>query len=398
MATTVYARVNRDTLRFIRETRRVSYEYIQRITKFTQERIQLWESGEEDKWPTINQAKALAKCYHIPFAGFYMERANINVKNIPALRNFRTFQSAVIDDTAVNLAIIDLLNARDFFIDSKKALNEPTVTFDMYIVGGDSVVGWAEEIRKFLGVTIEEQYRCRSPRQLFLLVRKRLEEKGIFVQGFTGVEPEVLRGVAIVDGLMPIIGINDNDRPPAKTFSMIHELVHIIKRTSSVCNDMTTTASGGSEEVFCNAVAGEFLVPSYIVKTEQAGKDDLDFDLEDVDKLAKRFSVSSEVIARRLLDCEICSDDWYRKTSAALTKRYNDSREESRELRKAGLSNGLPRNMTREAIDRTSTALCETLLHGYSEGYFDKADVSRAIGIGEKHIGKFVGEVLKWYL
>ena len=229
MATTVYARVNRDTLRFIRETRRVSYEYIQRITKFTQERIQLWESGEEDKWPTINQAKALAKCYHIPFPGFYMERANINVKNIPALRNFRTFQSAVIDDTAVNLAIIDLLNARDFFIDSKKALNEPTV---------------------------EEQYRCRSPRQLFLLVRKRLEEKGIFVQGFTGVEPEVLRGVAIVDEFMPIIGINDNDRPPAKTFSIIHELVHIIKRTSSVCNDMTTTASGGSEEVFCNAVAG----------------------------------------------------------------------------------------------------------------------------------------------
>ena len=54
--------------------------------------------------------------------------------------------------------------------------------------------------------------------------------------------------------------------------------------------------------------------------------------------------------------------------------------------------------MTREAIDRTSTALCKTLLHGYSEGYFDKADVSRAIGIGEKHIDKFVGEVLKWYL
>ena len=318
----VYAKVNRDTLRFIRETRRVSYEYIERITKFTRNRIQLWESGEEDKWPTINRAKELAKCYHIPFAGFYTESANINVKNIPVLRNFRTFQSPIKDDTAVNLAIIDLLNVRDFFVESKKALKEQIVAFDMYVVGGDSVVGWAEEIRKFLGITIEEQYKCRSTRQLFLLVRKRLEEKGVYVQGFTGVEPEVLRGVAIVDDLMPIIGINDNDRPPAKTFSMIHELVHIIKRTSSVCNNMATTSAGVAEEVFCNAVAGEFLVPSYIIKSEQAGKNDLNFDLEDVDRIAARFSVSSEVIARRLLDCGICSGNWYRKTRADLSKRF----------------------------------------------------------------------------
>ena len=95
MSAVVYARVNRDTLRFIRETRKVSYDYITRITKFSQERIQLWESGEDDKWPTINQAKALAKCYHIPFAGFYMESVNIKVKTILELRNSRTIQSAV---------------------------------------------------------------------------------------------------------------------------------------------------------------------------------------------------------------------------------------------------------------------------------------------------------------
>ncbi len=394
----VYAKVNRDTLRFIRETRRISYEYIERRTNLTRNRIQLWENGEEDKWPTINQAKELAKCYHIPFAGFYMDSANINVKNIPAFRNFRTFQLAVNDDTAVNLAIIDLLNARDFFIESKRALHEQIKMFDMYIGGEDSAYGWAKEIRKILGITLEQQYKSSSTRQLFLLIRRAMEERGIFVQGFTGVEPETLRGVALSDKPMPIIGINDNDRPPAKTFSMIHELVHIIKRMSSVCNDMMTTFAGASEEVFCNAVAGEFLVPSDIIKTDYAGKETSDFELEDIDRLARKFSVSSEVIARRLLDCGICSGDWYQRTYTALVKRFHDNREENRELRKNGLSKGIPRNMTMEAIDRTSAALSETLLHGYSEGYFDKADVSRAIGIGEKHIDKFVGEVLKWYL
>ena len=65
---------------------------------------------------------------------------------------------------------------------------------------------------------------------------------------------EMARALAIYVKEMPIIGINDEDRPPAKSFSMIHELVHIFKRESSLCNDMR---SARSEEVFCNAVAGE---------------------------------------------------------------------------------------------------------------------------------------------
>ena len=63
-----------------------------------------------------------------------------------------------------------------------------------------------------------------------------------------------------------------------------------------------------------------------------------------------------------------------------------------------GLSEGPRRNMSREAVDRTSTSLCDVLLKGYSEGIFDKADISAHIGIGQKHINKFVSEVMGWYL
>ena len=78
------------TLRFIREKKAISFDYVTRITKFKEEKIVLWEDNESDKFPTINQAKAIAKCYRVPFAGLYMNASDINVKHLPQMRNLRT--------------------------------------------------------------------------------------------------------------------------------------------------------------------------------------------------------------------------------------------------------------------------------------------------------------------
>lgn len=102
---------------------------------------------------------------------------------------------------------------------------------------------------------------------------------------------------------MPIIGINDEDRPPAKTFTIIHELVHLFKRESSLCNDMSSSASTLSEEVFCNAVAGELLVPKRALRIVlEHGHYFAPYSIDDIKRVADRFSVSREVIVRRLLE------------------------------------------------------------------------------------------------
>lgn len=393
----IKARVNKETLKYIRVQRQISFDYIYRTTKCSQDKIELWENSDEDEWPTINQAKLLAKCYHVPFAGFYMNREDINKKNIPDIRNMRQLLHPVNDESAVNLAILDLLYDRDFYTETKKEFKERIPKFDLYITG-NSVNSWAREIRSYLRLKIEKQYKIPSPRQLYLLIRDKIESKGIFVQCFKGVDLEIMRGLAIYDQEgIPIIGINDNDRSPAKLFTMLHELVHIIKRSASMCNEMYNSFTTAPEEVFCNAVAGEVLVPSDIIRTEFDGYDDSYFGLDKVDQLAKRFAVSSEVVARRLLDCKICPNSWYIVISKQLSDRYIHSKEASKLQRKLSGKNGIPRNMPREAVDRTSTDMCRVLVRGYSEGFFDRTDLSSHIGIKEKHIDTFVAEVLKWY-
>ena len=63
----IYARINKETMRCIREKKAVSFDYVTRMTKFPEAKVTQWEDEASGKFPTINQAKALAKCYRIPF-------------------------------------------------------------------------------------------------------------------------------------------------------------------------------------------------------------------------------------------------------------------------------------------------------------------------------------------
>lgn len=170
-------------------------------------------------------------------------------------------EDVVIQFSKQLIAIGDVLQERDFLIAESNDLGIPLIVFSSPSCPTDDPADWAKKIREHFSIDIKDQYKCSSSRQFYLYLRERLENKGIFVQCFTDVPVEIVRGFSIYEQELPIIGINDNDRPPAKSFSLIHELVHLIKRESSVCNVMYNATSSQSEEVFCNAVAGELLVP-----------------------------------------------------------------------------------------------------------------------------------------
>lgn len=391
-----YARINKDTLRFVREKKAVSFDYITRITKFSEEKVSLWEDPTSTKLPTINQAKAIAKCYRIPFAGLYMNSSDINVKHLPAMRNLRTLPDANVDNSALNLAIADILSARDLLLDSRLSLKEKTPPFTLSIrTTEDSVIQWAREIREGLRIVADDQYRCKSARQFYLYMRSKVEQAGVFVHCFTGIDADVVRGFAIYDEVMPVIGLNNDDRYPAKTFSIIHELVHLLKRSSAICNEMLSAFSTQSEEIFCNAVAGEVLVPKANLFKQLGSYTPDEIDLDIVESLAFKFSVSKEVICRRLLDCGKISQSKYSEISTLIKLNFENERETARKNRML-TGKGIPRNIPREAVDRNSTALCQTFYHGYREGLFDKQDISRYLGIKQGHIDKFMWEVSRW--
>ena len=56
----------------------------------------------------------------------------------------------------------------------------------------------------------------------------------------------------------------------------------------------------------------------------------------------------------------------------------------------------IPKNISREAVDRTSPSVSKILYHGFKEEVFSKQDIARHLGIAQKHINKYLSEVAKW--
>ncbi|RMN74615.1 hypothetical protein ALQ55_200010 [Pseudomonas savastanoi pv. savastanoi] len=77
-------------------------------------------------------------------------------------------------------------------------------------------------------------------------------------------EVSEFRGFAISNSLAPVVFINSSDAPTARLFTLMHELAHLWIGSSGVSD--AGTANGREEERFCNAVAGEFLVPEELFR------------------------------------------------------------------------------------------------------------------------------------
>ena len=176
----VYALINKDTLHSICEQKRITVEFLKKRTHFDAEKITLWITPSDKTLPTIRQAKKLANCMHIPFAGLYMNPEQIPMKKIPNIKNMRTIPNGEIDDSALNIAIIDVLLERDFLLESLVEMNEKTPHFSLTSPNSSKPEEWADSLRKQLNISLSEQFAYKSTRQFYQYLRIKAEESGVF--------------------------------------------------------------------------------------------------------------------------------------------------------------------------------------------------------------------------
>ncbi len=395
----MYATINKETLLHICTGKKVTNQFIVSRTGVKTEKLEKWLTPSDELLPTINQAKEIAACLHIPFAALYMNPQDISLMQIPSVKNLRTiYDEHALDSSSLNIALIDLLLEKDYLLSLNEELGITKKTHFVPIVPNstDPIV-WANAIRDYLGLEIEHQYKCQSARQFYLYLREKVEKQGVFVHCFADVPLEIARGVAIHDSELPVIGINEDDRAPAKSFSIIHELVHLYKRESSMCNAMYNNSTVYQEEIFCNSVAGELLVPRKaleIILTNAHYR--VPYDGQDIKKIADKFSVSRDVIIRRLLDIGQIDDLEYHTYSDMFSVELEKEKEEQRIARQEGRKTGFIQEMFRVAFDRTSHSVCVALYQGYCDNIYIKRDIASNGRIDQKHIDKFLTEVSKW--
>lgn len=135
-----------------------------------------------------------------------------------------------------------------------------------------------------------------------------IEESGVLVVMNSVIENNTHRrldarefqGFTLIDDLAPLIFVNGDDTKNAQMFTLAHELAHVFlgeQGVSSATPDLgVDVSSSDSVEAWCNAVAAEFLVPLDDVPNAINRMNPV----EDLERAARRFNVSTLVILRRL--------------------------------------------------------------------------------------------------
>lgn len=188
------------------------------------------------------------------------------------------------------------------------------------------------------------------------------------------------RGFALT-GTPPVIVLNSEDAANGRTFSLMHELCHLILASPSVCDMRVSGYDTRSErvEVFCNRFAGSLLVPedALLSAVGSRRKDPVWADSE-LSSLARRFSVSQEVILRRLLIVGRTDEDFYqgwREQAEAAYARIRSARNKGR---------GQP--PAQRAVQENGHLFTGQVLRAESGRVLSATEAAQYLGVGVKHL------------
>lgn len=138
--------------------------------------------------------------------------------------------------------------------------------------------------------------------QVFNFWRGLLEENGVLVFQTTKISLDTFRGLSVYHDDLPLILVNGGDSPMGRTFTLFHEVAHLINRTSGLC----ALRESVDEEALANNFAANFLMPENAVRARLNGPAE---PLTIAEQLARHFKVSTLAAAVRLRRLGIIDDD-----------------------------------------------------------------------------------------
>lgn len=273
------------------------------------EKVEEWEAGSAH--PTFKQAQRWAEIAHIPFGFLFLREPPAESLPIPDLR---TLEGNRPQSLSLNLldTIKDVLRKQDWYVEYLEDQQYAPLPFVGRFTLDSPVTEVVADIRYTLKMQIESS-KLNHDQYMRALV-DAAELAGILVMrsgialGNTHRKLDVaeFRGFAISHKLAPIVFINSADAPSARLFTLVHELAHIWIGSTGISD--VSTATHQREERFCNAVAGEFLVPQASFNTHWNTAIPWESNLA---PLAALFHVSPLVIGRRALNFGYISNEEY---------------------------------------------------------------------------------------
>jgi Zn-dependent peptidase ImmA (M78 family)/transcriptional regulator with XRE-family HTH domain len=278
--------------------------------------LSLWESGEAS--PTLKQLERFAQATHTPIGYLFLQEPPIERVPIP---DFRTIGSERLERPSADLldTIYLCQQRQEWYRDFARTEGESPLPFVDSVTLASDIEETGARIRHALGFDLEERRRTPTWTEALRRFIGLADELGVLVMvsGVVGsnnrrkLDPEEFRGFALVDPLAPIVFVNGADTKAAQMFTLAHELAHVWLGQSALSDVAPASSPSHAVEIWCNRVAAELLVPLATFREEYQPEVALRAEL---DRLARRFKVSTLVILRRIHDAGgLTGDQFWRE-------------------------------------------------------------------------------------
>lgn len=263
-----------------------------------------WIEGKRQ--PTLKQLERFARTVHAPVGYLVVPTPPDERLPIPDFRRRRPGHTS--RPSADLLDTIHLCERRQaWYREYVRRTEQERLPFVGSLSLQDSNVAAAERMRAVLGLTMAARAKYASWSDALRGMIDNAESAGVLVMvsGIVGsnthrvLDPDEFGGFSLVGDFAPVVFINGSDTKAAQIFTLAHELAHVWLGESAVSDAPLGRQVDNNVEVWCNAVAAEFLVPaSSFLRAFRPGAG-LSQELQ---RLADEYRVSTLVILRRARD------------------------------------------------------------------------------------------------
>lgn len=276
---------------------------------------------------TFNQLRKIAAFFGRGTL-FFLEPGPVNEEKVHTPQ-FRTLANQKPElSPRLKLFIERVERQRAIYLALREELDaEDIVRFAPPALDGLSIPEAAKRTREWLGL---------GERNSFESYRRAVEAKGVLVfqsNGYAGkwqiAKESPISGFALYDAECPVIVVKKQDVDRRQSFTLMHELGHVLLHQTSWIDDESDLYSHEGKEREANAFAGHVLVPDaflHSIRDEQRPDDVTTFN-DWLKPQRQQWSVSTEVILRRLMDAGRLSRadygeyrEWWKKQGAPVAE------------------------------------------------------------------------------
>ncbi|HVZ75211.1 MAG TPA: XRE family transcriptional regulator [Polyangia bacterium] len=268
-----------------------------------EERLLSWESGERQ--PTLKQVENLARVLHRPLSVFFMPQPPQLPPLAAEYRRLPGIEPGG-ETPEFRLAIRQMVARRENTLNLMGELGDSIADFALRAHLRETPADVGRRLREATGVDVALQLGWPDEWKAWAAWRAAVERLGVLVFQFGRVKVEETRGVALLRSPLPAVGINTKEIPEAKTYTLLHEVVHLMlaagHEETSALKEKRSEAEWTKVERFAEVAASHAAVPEEALQAmvKQLGFGGGPWDIARVRRVARPFKITPSATATRL--------------------------------------------------------------------------------------------------